>query len=363
MNFYHKLRIFVVWLLCSQMAIAAAFAADEIHWTIMGQTSVTFDWRGAAEENYIDYGTSPGVYAQTVTAATPVPLPVSSPGPFWEAKLTGLTEDTLYYYSIAGGPEHTFRTPPPRGSANFTVYAEADVGNTLSKPRVAEIQSLIAAGEPRFVIVAGDISYADSYASVAAVDQHFNDVMVWSQDAAYMPTWGNHEVITSDPYDDLRNYKGRFDLPNQQASPGSPAIACCGEDWYWFDYGNVRFIAYSEPHSGAWDDWSVKAEILMDEAEADPDIAFIVTMGHRPAYSSGFGESQQLPSILDDLGANHAKYVLNIAGHSHNYERSFPQSGVVHITIGTGGKSMASDSGPCEDNWTICPAPSVSSCT
>jgi len=25
------------------------------------------------------------------------------------------------------------------------------------------------------------------------VDRHFNDVMAWSQQAAYMPAWGNHE--------------------------------------------------------------------------------------------------------------------------------------------------------------------------
>src|SRR5262249_41809555 len=33
---------------------APAFAADEIHFTIMGQTAMTFDWRGA--ENTIRYG-------------------------------------------------------------------------------------------------------------------------------------------------------------------------------------------------------------------------------------------------------------------------------------------------------------------
>ena len=64
-----------------------------------------------------------------------------------------------------------------------------------------------------------------------------------------MPAWGNHEWDIP-ATDDLRNYKGRFDLPNPQTSPGSPAVSCCGEDWYWFDYGNVRFIAYPEPWIG-----------------------------------------------------------------------------------------------------------------
>ena len=102
---------------------------------------------------------------------------------------------------------------------------------------------LIAAGAPSFVLVSGDLSYGDSKGA-DAVDQHFIDVMAWSQDAAYLPAWGNHDWGSAN--DDLRNYKGRFDFPNSQTSPGSPAISCCGEDWFWFDYGNVRFIAGPE---------------------------------------------------------------------------------------------------------------------
>jgi hypothetical protein len=35
---------------------------------------------------------------------------------------------------------------------------------------------------------------------------------------------------------------------------------------------------------------------------------------------------------MDGLGDNHRKYVLNVNGHSHLFERSFPQHGVTHIT-------------------------------
>jgi hypothetical protein len=188
------------------------------------------------------------------------------------------------------------------------------------------------------------------------VDNHFNNVMKWSQDAAYMPAWGNHEWDAST--DDFRNYKGRFALPNPQTSPGAPSAGGTGEDWYWFDAGNTRFIAYPEPFSGAWSDWNTKARAVMDAAQADPAIRFIITFGHRPAYSSGHhpGESS-LKSILDGLGASHNKYVLNLNGHSHNYERSKPQSGVVHVTVGTGGSTLEED-GSCL--WLACTQPSWS---
>ena len=215
---------------------------------------------------------------------------------------------------------------------------------TLTYPRVAQVQSQIAAGAPLFVLMLGDLTYGNDHGQ-ASVGQHFNDVMVWSQDAAYMPAWGNHEWDSSG--DDLRNYKGRFNLPNPQTSPGSPAVSCCGEDWYWFDCGSTRFIAYPEPFSGGWSDWNTRARTIIDTAQVNPQIRFIVTFGHRPAYSSGqhSGDSS-LKAYLDALGATHSKYVLNLNGHSHDYERTKPQGGVTHVTVGIGGSTLEED-GAC----------------
>ena len=186
--------------------------------------------------------------------------------------------------------------------------------------------------------MAGDLTYANSPGrGQAAVDQHFNDVMRWSTRAAYMPAWGNHEYECP-ALDDLRNYKGRFLLPNAQASPGSPDISCCGNDWGWCDAGPVRFISYPEPWSGAWADWRTKAGPLMQQAQNDPAIQYIVTFGHRSAYSTGshLGSETNLSLYLDALGDSYSKYVLNIAGHSHNYERYQPIHGVTHVTVGAG---------------------------
>ena len=333
---------------------APAWCADEIHWTLLGPTSITFDWRGA--ETSVRYGLTSS-YGRTATAAAPTPLPFSSAGPFRQARITGLQANTVYHYSVGTGPDHTFRTPPARGTSGFTVCAEGDIGDAASYSQVAGVQSLIAGQSPRFVLAVGDLTYGNVNGQ-AVVDNHFNDVMVWSQDAAYMPAWGNHEWDVP-ANDDLRNYKGRFDLPNPQTSPGSPAVSCCGEDWSWFDYGNVRFIAYPEPWtSGTWTDWQTRAGAIMDQAQADPAIKFIVTYGHQPAYSSGHHPGDpQLQAIMNGLGDTHSKYVLNLNGHSHDYERSFPQHGVVHLTVGTGGAALEQD-GSCL--WLQCQQPSWS---
>lgn len=347
---------------------ATARAADEIHWTFTGPNSVSFDWRGT--ESDLHFGLSSASLDQTAIGATASPTPTSSAGPFWEARLTGLQAATTYYYAVGSGATHSFHTIPAAGSANFKICVEGDIGNATTYSRMGIVQSMISGEHPDFVLMVGDLTYGNIL-TPANVDGHYNDVMVWSQDAAYMPIWGNHEWDM--PTDDLRNYKGRFDLPNAHASPTAPDSAEVsgaqppyGEDWYWFDYGNTRFIGIPDPYTygagGPWSNWNANVTSLMDQAQRNPAIAFIVTFGHRPTYSSGNYSPGDLTlrGYLDALGATYGKYVLDLCGHSHNYERSLPQSHVTHITAGTGGAHLEG-TGNVTCLWKGgCPAPSWS---
>jgi len=308
---------------------------DEIHYTFNGPTSVTLDWRGGAGD--LRYGAT-DQYGTELTAQAPNPLPISSSGPFWEANLTGLSPGTVYHYSIGGGPDHTF-TAAPTGDCRFD--AEGDIGSSLSYSVMAPTQAQIAADAPNFVLALGDITYGDSKGA-QAVDRHFNDVMAWSLTAAYMPAWGNHDWrdVGDSLSDDLSNYVGRFAITNGQGSIGTTTPV--GEDWGWFDACGVRFISYPEPYSsGTWTQWQSQAAAIMAAAQADPSIHFIVTFGHRPAYSTGnHSGSSTLASILGGFGVTYSKYVLNLNGHSHDYERFLPINNVVHITSGGGGASL-----------------------
>ncbi|HEY2956552.1 MAG TPA: FlgD immunoglobulin-like domain containing protein [Candidatus Eisenbacteria bacterium] len=341
-----------------------ATAADEIHWTITGQKSVTLTWRGGGPEA-LRYGTHPSVLNQVSAAAGCLPAPSSSPGPFWEARLTGLREDTRYYYRIGNQSTHTFRTPPPRGEADYWFAEEADVGSTLTWANVGITQAMIPLDypnlpgddRPRFVLVPGDLTYGDQE-TLADVGRHFNDVMAWSQDAAYMPAWGNHEWGTTADRnaDNLNNYEGRFDLPNSKTSPGASAAVGNGpdDDWYWFDYGNVRFIAFPEPYTGAWSDWSVKVDPVMQEAQNDPELKFIVTFGHRPSWSSGadHGGDATLAGYMAALHATHSKYKLSLQAHSHHYERADPaQTGGILFIVGAGGGSTLGGLSSTRPSW------------
>jgi hypothetical protein len=311
---------------------ALAGTATELHYAYAGPTSVTFDWTGSARS--LRYGRTTR-YGSVVPARHPSITPFSSKGPFWQATITGLRPGRRYRYAV-GPVKSTFSTPPV---GRFRFDVEADVGASSDYEAVTATQRQIAADKPAFVILAGDLTYGNDHGQ-RAVDRHFNDVMAWSRRAAYMAAWGNHEWDEST--DDLRNYKGRIGIPHAHASPGAPREGCCGADWGWFDAGGVRFISYPEPYTdAAWSDWHGKAARLMAAAQRDPRIHFVVTFGHRPAYSTGHHPGDKsLASIMDDLGDRYSKYVLNLNGHSHDYERFMPIHRVVHITAGGGGSSL-----------------------
>src|SRR5262252_2093604 len=108
--------------------------ADEIHFTLMGQTAVTFDWRAGSDTLFYGLTTS---YDSLIVASPPPQMPFSSPGPFREAALTGLTENTLYHYKIGfDGADYTFSTPIPRGASGFRFVTQADVGSAKDWSRV-----------------------------------------------------------------------------------------------------------------------------------------------------------------------------------------------------------------------------------
>ncbi|MCI0687113.1 MAG: hypothetical protein L0Y54_07755 [Sporichthyaceae bacterium] len=350
---------------------AAAFpgdTVDEIHWGYGENPSeVVLHWRGA--ETVVHLGTTTG-YGRQETATAPAILPVDNAGPFREVRITGLLPDTVYHYKIgAAGLDHTLRTRP---SSDFTWVDIGDTAATLCKPWVGALHTQIAGLAPDVVTHGGDISEAN-YCSAAGVHSYYTDQEAWSTGAADHPVWGNHEygqplippAAPGTPRDSLANYKGRHavvhpqTVPNDTATktghPGCPPPAggsgngCRGEDWGWFDVSGVRFISIPEPWPGALADWQTKANTIMAAAQNDATIDFIVTYGHRPAYSSQITNAAwpETKSAIDALGDLYSpaaradgKYVLNVGHHVHGLEQFSPQHGVVHVGNGGGGQGL-----------------------
>lgn len=347
--------------------VAAADTVDEIHYSYGDTaTSVVVNWRGT--EKVIHYG-STDHYGSVAVASSSAITPVDRPGPFREVVLTGLAPDSTYHYRIgAGGADHVLRTAP---LGSFRFVDVGDTASTLCKPWVGQVHTLIAELAPRFVTHGGDISEAN-VCGVPAVHAYYVDQQVWSTGAAFQPSWGNHEygypaagAPAGTPRDSLANYKGRGRVTNPQTLAidhaglgvppgcgGGSRNTCRGEDWGFFRAGGVQFISYPEIWQGALADWQTVAAVVMQRAQQDPSIDFIVTYGHRPAYSSqtANGWDPSIRAAVDALAARFSprpdnptgKYVVNLAHHVHALEVFRPINGLTHITNATGGQGQVS---------------------
>ncbi|MFD0676047.1 MULTISPECIES: cadherin-like beta sandwich domain-containing protein [unclassified Paenibacillus] len=332
--------------------------ADQIHYTLTGPDSVTFSWHKGSDT--IRYGETVA-YGRTVAAGKPDITPISDSGPWREAKLTGLQPGKTYHYSIGSGEDHTFHTAPAAGSSGFTIVTTGDIGSSFNYDSASGMNKLIKDLNPDLYIGLGDFTYANAHGQ-EAVTHYFNDVMPWSTEVPFMPIWGNHEWETPQK-DDLRNYKGRFGLPNARTVPTAPSLGCCGNDWYFFDYGNTRFIGMPEPFSSStWSNWAEHAQPIFEQAQSDSNITFIVTFVHRPTWSSGYYDSDtNLQNTLREMGAKFPKYVLNLNGHDHHYERSNPKvtDDIVTIIAGGGGAGLHIYE-PSGCKWKMCEQPNWS---
>ncbi len=135
----------------------------------------------------------------------------------------------------------------------------------------------------------------------------------------FRPSLGNHDVDDSD------------DLEETLTALGMPSR------YYQFNSGPIDFFALDSNQMDSEQlEWLSSGLICSDKA-------WQVVYLHHPLYSSGkHGSDIELRRKLEPiLVAGGADVVF--AGHDHDYQRSIPQEGIVHIV--TGGAAKLRDSG------------------
>jgi hypothetical protein len=179
-------------------------------------------------------------------------------------------------------------------------------------------------------------------------DEYMRELQPAAARVPYMVCPGNHEH-----YFNFSGYKSRFGFERAASSPESlqqsrfgAAIGHSasnsdggsggggGDDnlWYSFDFGNVHFTMFSTEHNHsagspqlAW----IAADLdAARSAKAAGSIDWIIMLGHKPMYCSTndyydckIGGPKYIMPFLEPLMSGVDLY---LAGHLHNYERSYP---------------------------------------
>lgn len=236
------------------------------------------------------------------------------------AELTGLTPDTQYRVTIPGRDEPVLvRTlsADPNKTIRFVATADVYKDHTL----LEKMLTYAAATDPHFVLISGDIAYANARTDLAwrwlAMFQAWQRIMTRS-DGSMIPwvvTLGNHEVLDG------------YQQPKTQATFFYNLFAYPGPVGYGvLDVGQTLSIllldsGHTNPIGGAQTQWL--ASTLANRAKT----THIVAAYHVPAYPSKRSlDSWPNTDVrrywvprFEEMGVD-----LTFEGHDHAYKRTQP---------------------------------------
>jgi hypothetical protein len=289
-------------------------------------TEVTVRWRSNVLGNsVVRYGPDPGTLDQEVA------LPTFTGE--HEVVIGGIEPGSRYYYSavldgetLAGGDaDHFFETSPLVGTRRpVRIWVIGDSGTGMSGAEAVRDAYLADTdgAHTDIWLMLGDNAYWEG----TELDHQvavFETYPMLLRNAFLWPTIGNHGIVSSSSPSESGPYYDSFSLPTLAETGGEPSGT---EAYYSFDFASLHFISLNSEDINRATDAPMLSWLAADLAATEQD--WIVAFWHRPPYSKGSHDSdveinmiqmrENAGPILEAGGVD-----LVLAGHSHNYERSF----------------------------------------
>jgi 3',5'-cyclic AMP phosphodiesterase CpdA len=302
------------------------------------QTGMTIRWRTDAPTNSrVTFGTTHGTYTNTVDSSTVTTEHI--------VRLSGLTPDTKYYYTI-GSTTTTlqndvlcnFLTLPPANTTRklrFVAFGDCGDGSANQVAVKNAFRTYMGTNDVDAMLLLGDNTYnsgLDAEYQTLFFDPYKNDILKYFK---LYPAPGNHDYGENNtlPFTGNRNnpYFQSFSVPTAGESGG---VASGTESYYSFDIGDVHFLSLDSygTESGnfatkMYDTTSPQALWIKADLAANTKRWTIAYWHHAPYTKIGLNSDtdpeliairERLIRILERYGVD-----LVICGHSHGHERSY----------------------------------------
>jgi len=298
------------------------------------QNSIVIRWRTDIPTNTkVSYGDAPGNLTQSYIDNTVTTEHI--------ATLTGLTINTLYYYSIGsttqvlqGDGNNRFKTMPPAGSTQkIRIMAMGDMGNN-STNEINVRNAYLNFNGSNYTdgwLLLGDNAYSNG--TDAEYQNNFFNVYQGSltKNHVLWPAPGNHDYANSAARQADHNipYYDIFTLPSAGQAGG---VSSGTEAYYSYNYGNVHFVAldsygWEAGNTRLYDTLGPQAVWLKQDL-ANNAQPWTVIYFHHPPYTKGSHNSDtenELINMRQRMVPIFERYKVDLvlSGHSHAYERSF----------------------------------------
>jgi hypothetical protein len=208
--------------------------------------------------------------------------------------------------------------PPIAGDPIVRLAVAGDTG-TGTQSELATARLMVAQGRTvpyDALLLLGDLIYDDGDA--ALVDDRILDPFDPLLDGGteLLPVLGNHDYKSGEQQEILTA------LDRTTA-------------WYTASVGPVRILVLD---SNRVDDPAQNRWLAAELSSPQPAGTWTVVAMHHPAFSAGHhGSDADVQREWAPLFAEH-EVPLALAGHDHDYQRSFPQDGVTYVVSGAGAK-------------------------
>ena len=252
-----------------------------------------------------------------------------------EARLTGLSPQTRYHYTIRANSkvlagddtEHFFVTSPNGGDEPTEIWLLGDAGTSGRLPQgedasQASVRDAFLKVHPQheldFVVMLGDNAY-DTGTDEQYQRGFFRPYHTILRSKVAWPTQGNHDLSSE-------AYYSVYSLPTRGESGG---VASETEHYYSFDHGNAHFLSLnSEIRDPAVRDAMTR---WLRSDLATNTKPWTIVFWHHPPFSKAHHDSddpndsggrmawmrESIVPLIDEVGMD-----IVFTGHSHSYERS-----------------------------------------
>jgi hypothetical protein len=302
------------------------------------QNSIIIRWRTDAPTNSkVNYGTSAGSLSQSFTDNTNTTEHIVT--------LTGLSTNTLYYYSIGsttqtlqGDTNNYFKTMPVVGSTEkIRVLAMGDMGDNSANQLSVRNAYLNFNGNnyTNAWLLLGDNAYENGLD--AEYQSNFFNIYQGNltKNHVLWPSPGNHDYANNSARQADHNiaYYDVFFLPTNGQAGG---VASNTEAFYSYNYGNIHFISldsygWETGNTRLYDTLGPQMVWLKQDLAANTQ-PWTVVYFHHPPYTKTSHNSDtetELINMRQRVVRIFERYKVDLVlnGHSHGYERSFLLNG------------------------------------
>lgn len=253
----------------------------------------------------------------------------------WHVRLTGLTQGREYRYKI-GGFEGSFRVPHESDVTRFLYLGDVQFQESMEE--YEEWGQMVRRAYQEhpdldFAVIGGDL--VNSPGELAQWEAFLDACDVFAK-LPLVTVAGNHEGVHSN-----YTYQKLFALPDD--APGGLS----GEEFYAFDFGDIRFLMLDSSFlteerkasmgDGEWQAEEERVERWIRRESVDCQKPWLAAVIHHPVYGMHDEDtvSPQIRRLWAPLLETGGVRIV-FSGHQHLYQRTRPIHGVVYLMGNSG---------------------------